>query len=205
MADLDKRAKRSAAAKKGWETRKKNMSPQARRSAAAKKGWETRRRKMSPQERRQRAAKKGWETRRRKTPEFQRRSQAAKKGWEKRRVADRAFAVLQQVREEIENWEPEASWSNTLTANKEQDVTTVRSLLEGAIERDGEKAVAMRLENNAEHVLSAIATVLYDSNQERVDSAVAAFANVINERALTAEESADLEDLLEDLLWFSEQ
>jgi hypothetical protein len=48
---------RSEAARKGWETRRKNQ-----RSEAAKKGWETRRKN---EEKKQAAVKKGVETRRR--------------------------------------------------------------------------------------------------------------------------------------------
>ena len=36
-------ANRSLAAKKGWETRRKNIALKEKRSLAAKKGWETRR------------------------------------------------------------------------------------------------------------------------------------------------------------------
>lgn len=78
-------SKRSAAAKKGWETRRRNAEA-ARRSAAAKKGWETRRQKE-----RQRAA------------EHAKRSAAAKKGWETRRRREREKAKVAKITS-IEQW-----------------------------------------------------------------------------------------------------
>lgn len=49
---MPKDRKRSAAAKKGWETRRKNAKPEKQydRSAAAKKGWQTRRAKQQARE-----------------------------------------------------------------------------------------------------------------------------------------------------------
>lgn len=41
------KAKRTASAKKGWETRRKNEEAKKARSEAAKKGWETRRAKQA--------------------------------------------------------------------------------------------------------------------------------------------------------------
>lgn len=73
-------AKRSAAARKGAETRKRNAE-HAKRSAAAKKGWQARRAAQTEAARRKQArseaARKGWEHRKR--------SAAARKGWETRR------------------------------------------------------------------------------------------------------------------------
>jgi len=88
---------RSAAARKGWETRRRKQATAERRSLAAKKGWETRRRKQALAERRKRslAAKKGWETRRRRQAMIAGRQTAG-------RQTDRRERALDD--EEFEEW-----------------------------------------------------------------------------------------------------
>lgn len=100
----ESRSKRSAAAKKGWRTRrrdegrprKKNPESRSERSQAAKRGWKTRRsdglahvRHKNPETRSQRsaAAKRGWAGHRSDYMGDESRAQrsaAAKKGWQGR-------------------------------------------------------------------------------------------------------------------------
>lgn len=62
-AELEKAKRRSAAAKKGWETRKRKTQA---RKLAAQRAAETRKRKKLDQQRRSEAAKLGWKKRRQK-------------------------------------------------------------------------------------------------------------------------------------------
>lgn len=126
--------RRSAAAKRGWETRR---AEEKKRARAAKKGWETRRAKQ--------AAPKPPKAKRRKTPAerpeepffpappqtpeelaFWKRSQAAKAGWERRRerlaiqeeAAAEDFVPIDELPEDfgISIYEREAKYPNVARA-----------------------------------------------------------------------------------------
>ena len=149
-------------------------------------------------------AVKAHEAAKKQTAAWQKRSAAAKKGWETRRTIDRGMKVIKSLQEMIANWTPEKHWSDMTAAAKRDDKNTLQSLLNGAIQRDGEKEVAKRLEQNADQNLNNANVILYDSDDDRVDFALAAISSVINGQALTAKESAELSEEMEDLFGFYE-
>lgn len=177
------------------------------RSAAAKKGWKTRRenlkQKQTPQERRSAAAKKGWETRRRKAPEFQRRSAAAKKGWETRRRKKKeeeggpvqSDQVLQAVLKLIADWEPDDNWKSETITRKREDKNELARVLSDEISSSGRDVVARRLEENPES-LEYANTVLYAYEDRETSTAFAKFVAVLRGRPLTVDESKKINEAL---------
>lgn len=186
----------------------RSMTPEFQaRSAAAKKGWKTRRenlkQKQTPQERRSAAAKKGWETRRRKTPEFQRRSAAAKKGWDTRRRKNteeqggpvQSDQVLQAVLKLIFDWEPDDDWKPVTVERKRNDKDDLARVLADEISSSGRDVVARRLEENPES-LEYANKVLYAYEDRETTSAFARFVSVLRGRTLTVNESKDINEAL---------
>ena len=177
-----------------------------KRSAAASKGWKTRRARereaMTPQQRRSAAAKKGWQTRKKNSPEYQRRSAAARKGWETRRRRktgdeggpNRVDTCLKNLYSMIDNWTPQTTWSEKMKEAKQHDKDTLASIINGAIQEVGYWETARRLEENAEDALSSANVVLYDSDDDHVDHAMNRVVEIIRGRALTAAEAKNLED-----------
>ena len=177
------------------------------RSAAAKKGWKTRRenlkQKQTPQERRSAAAKKGWETRRRKTPEFQRRSAAAKKGWETRRRKKmeeqggpvQSDQVLQAVLKLIADWEPDDKWKSETIERKRENKNELARVLADEIASAGRDVVARRLEEHPES-LEYANTVLYAYEDRETSAAFAKFVAVLRGRPLTVDESKKINEAL---------
>lgn len=177
-----------------------------KRSAAASKGWQTRRARereaMTPQQRRSAAAKKGWETRKKNSPEYQRRSAAARKGWETRRRRktddeggpNRVDTCLKNLYSMIDNWTPQTTWSEKMKEAKQHDKDTLASIIDGAIQEVGYWETARRLEENAEDALSSANVVLYDSDDDHVDHAMNRVVEIIRGRALTAAEAKKLEE-----------
>lgn len=201
LTEAQKHKIRVAAAKKAAQTRRANIPEAVKKAKAAEKRARTmeKKRKAAMEEAYQRnlAAKK-------QTAAWQKRSAAAKKGWETRRAIDRGMKVIKSLQEMISNWTPEKHWSDMTAAAKRDDKNTLQSLLNGAIQRDGEKEVARRLEQNADLNLNNANVILYDSDDDRVDFALAAISSVINGQALTAKESTELSEEMEDLMNFYE-
>ena len=197
LTDEEKKIKRSLAAKKAAQTRSFNKTAAGKRSAAAKKGWQTRKAKMTQAEKRSAAAKKAAKTRRSKTPEFKRRSEAAKKGWETRRVIARGTKVIEEIKNIIDNWQPEPQWSDATIAKKEEDKNELKALFDQQIETQDEKTVAIKLEKVAEQAVKWAETICYDSDDERTDNAFNLFAEAIKGSPLNAEEAKALEDQAE--------
>ena len=103
-----RKGKRAAnAAKKGWETRRKNAEAAAKKKRAApprkarapnaaQKGWETRRKNAEASAKKKRAAnRKRAATLARKASEKARRGEASKRGHERRRARERAQIALE--------------------------------------------------------------------------------------------------------------
>lgn len=180
-----------------------------KRSAAAAKGWETRRAnqraRMTAFERRSAAAKKGWETRRKRNPEYQRRSAAAKKGWATRKRNEieqqggpkRSDLVLRAFYDKISSWYPEPHWSEGMTMKKSMDKETLRSLMATAVQQEGYEEVAKRLEEEEFYSLDAANVILYDSDDDKVDQAFANIFQIVYNRAMTSEESKRVADAAE--------
>ena len=76
----------------------------------------------------------------------------------------KSYVVLQQLRDLIDSWTPDARWSSELTGLKNQDKKLLENALNFAIERDGLEAVAQRCESNADTIISIANSILYQSS-----------------------------------------
>ena len=73
----------------------------------------------------------------------------------------KAHRVLRTVREMLANWAPDPRWTQPLVNIKEAAKNSVESILEGAINRLGEKQVAYNLEKRAKEVVKLVEDIIY--------------------------------------------
>lgn len=73
----------------------------------------------------------------------------------------KAKRVLRTVREMLNSWAPDPRWTKPLADIKENAKNSVESILEGAINRLGEKQVAYNLEKNAKEVIKLVEEIIY--------------------------------------------
>ena len=115
-------------------------------------------------------------------------------------------SVLNWVREEINRWTPDPNWSKHLTQTKINEMNVLERILNSQIEKDGEAAVAQRLEANAELVKSMVYEVMfssggtrkdYDSARDRVNCNLVGFASLLKGEPLTADEARDYTDIMD--------
>lgn len=104
--------------------------------------------------------------------------------------------ILSTIREYINNWSPSSLWTDWFAKTKEKDKNLLETLLNAAISRDGEEAVAQRLQENAEQVLEIAYGVLYDSGGKEgrgnINADLVRFTAIIMGRPLTQHESEEL-------------
>ena len=182
---------RSAASKKGWQTRKSKKEYysaeqiQARREASRKSTATRANREYEPEE-------------------------ATKYIERSKLVMDRIESELNRLnyelfKEEIDNWDADMlNVSDELKNIKRNDYNTIHSIFYGAIARDGEDAVAMRIEANAPAIIDALVSVLWDSGskakismKEEFQGKVAEITRILNGGMLTQKESYDVTNISE--------
>lgn len=122
-------------------------------------------------------------------------------------TSDEATNILNVVQEYIDQWTPSEHWSDWFADAKSKDVNILRNILEGAIEQEGEGAIAERLEDNADILIQLMSKIMYDSgDSEDSDKepgrssnnrAVVEFSNILLGRSLTMKESIRLTQLSE--------
>ena len=174
------------------------------RSASSKKGWQTRKSSKeynSPQQiqRRREASRKAAATRygREYVPE------------EITEYINRSDVVIQNMtseinrvtfdmfKSELDSYDSSSlNVSSTLQGIKQRDYLTIKNIFDGAIARDGEDAVAMRIEAAGEDIINALISVLYDSGdkakisqKEEFQAKVNEISRILNGSALSIPES----------------
>lgn len=107
--------------------------------------------------------------------------------------------ILDQVREQIDKWDADIffdTYSDYFKKVKTQDKKILNNILEGAINRDGEDAVAARLEANSVEILEIIQFVLYASGgktgREETQMRLVRFAQLLQGGQLSPEENKAL-------------
>lgn len=107
--------------------------------------------------------------------------------------------ILNQVREQIDKWDADIffdTYSDYFKKVKTQDKKILNNILEGAISRDGEDAVAARLEANSVEILEIIQFVLYASGgktgREETQMRLVRFAQLLQGGQLSPEENKAL-------------
>lgn len=115
---------------------------------------------------------------------------------------DRGFKVYTRILEMYASLPTEYTWKGEiLKAQYEWHIQYANALmqtLEDVIADDGFMAVMRRIDKEAEHIDILAQTIMYDSNESNVRSALTQFVTLINGKTtLTAEEAQTLNDIIE--------
>lgn len=105
--------------------------------------------------------------------------------------------VLTQVEKIIDNYDGNSQWGEYMTARKNRDHQILKRIFFGALARDGRRAVAKRLQANANRVIDIVNQALYASDQNTINFAMAAFARILKNEALTMQEAIEIQDASE--------
>lgn len=174
---------RSAASKKGWAKRKSSKvyySPQQiqnRREASRKAAATRYGREYVPEE----------------ITEYVNRSDVVIQNM----TSEISRVTFDMFKSELDSYDSSSlNVSSTLQGIKQRDYLTIKNIFEGAIARDGEDAVAMRIEAAGEDIINALISVLYDSGdkakisqKEEFQAKVNEISRILNGSALSIPES----------------
>lgn len=105
--------------------------------------------------------------------------------------------VLTQVEKIIDNYDGNSQWGEYMTVRKNRDHQILKRIFFGALARDGRRAVAKRLQANANRVIDIVNQALYASDQNTINFAMAAFARILKNEALTMQEAIEIQDASE--------
>lgn len=105
--------------------------------------------------------------------------------------------VLTQVEKIIDNYDGNRQWGEYMAARKNRDHQILKRIFFGALARDGRRAVAKRLQANANRVIDIVNQALYASDQNTINFAMAAFARILKNEALTMQEAIEIQDASE--------
>lgn len=119
--------------------------------------------------------------------------------------------VLENIEQTINQWTPNSNWTPTFAKIKEGDKNIVKSMLEGAISRDGRDAVAKRLESMATRINELLEEIMYGSgskehhlgtgrNQVNID--LVQLSSIINGRSLTPQEAIAVQAQVDEYQYF---
>lgn len=124
------------------------------------------------------------------------------------------------VQDEINGWQPEENWSDYFRRVKEGHRNmAIQILTEGISSGEGfdgigtgktfqagDIVVAKRLEEeSASQILDMIQTILYSSNEDRVNIELTNFATYVKGASLSAEESKYIQDRMESIYYGAEE
>lgn len=87
--------------------------------------------------------------------------------------------ILTHAEDALSNWRPQENWTVSMKTLKIRHHNTLEMMLRGAINREGREAVAKRCEENADYFIDNVNTVLYDSDEAKVNSAMGEISRVI--------------------------
>lgn len=113
--------------------------------------------------------------------------------------------VYDNVMEELDKWEPMDKWTKYFKQKKEHDKNVIKSVIEGAIQRDGLQEVAQRLEDHAIEINELLQEILYGSGGGDINKSgrininlkITRLAQIIIGRTLTTTENKDLTEQAE--------
>ena len=154
LTEYERKIKRSEAAKRGWETRRRKAEARQKRSEAAKRGWETRRRNAE--------LAKGNLTIKPPTQKQLKRSKQSKK------AVTQGDLIYKGIIERINEIANEYSTETAARFHAEMGVR-LKLMLENQIRVQGYESTMLKIEANAEAMLANIDVILYDSDQDRIE------------------------------------
>ena len=121
--------------------------------------------------------------------------------------------ILSKMQQVIESWSAQLDWSSgksarTLDKIKQQDVDTIKTMLEGAIQQYGEKAVLNNIKKNSKQISDILERALYggytsnrntfDNARQQMDHDFVTFAELLKGEPLTSDEVIKWTDLMEE-------
>ena len=150
----------------------------------------------------------------------QERSIAARKGAETKRwkkfggLPSDFGKIIAEIRRKIDEWQPLEEWvshkgdkpeDSAFTKVKKRDKNKLQAMLDMAIAQEGARAVAARLEANAEMANTLATQILYGGSGDKTDfnymqGELAGFARILLGRNLSTQESIALEQQIESFM-----
>lgn len=115
--------------------------------------------------------------------------------------------VIENLMAEIDRWDPSGKWTTEFEGIKEKDKNKLKNILQGAINVQGKKAVARRIQENAEILQALFAEILYGSGsveyhlgtgRQQVQLDLQRVATIIQGRSMTPEESINFMTAMEE-------
>lgn len=105
--------------------------------------------------------------------------------------------VLTQVEKIIDNYDGNSHWGEYMAVRKNRDYQILKRIFFGALGRDGRRTVAKRLQANANRIIDIVNQALYASDQNTINFAMAAFARILKNEALTMQEAIEIQEASE--------
>lgn len=113
------------------------------------------------------------------------------------RLPRQSELVLDSVRELIERWQPKSQWSERFQQIKQNDKNILLNLLNGAINENGEEAVAKNLAHHAMRIKDLTWEIIYGASGDKKDgvqSELVEFATILKGSSLSREQAEELQD-----------
>lgn len=116
--------------------------------------------------------------------------------------------ILSKIQQIIDSWDTQINWSDNLAGIKKQDVNTIKTMLNGAIQQYGEKAVLNNIKKNSKQISDILERALYggytsnkktfESGRQQMDHDFVTFAELLKGEPLTSDEVIKWTDLMEE-------
>lgn len=120
------------------------------------------------------------------------------------------LSYLDSLAQELTDYKPSSILSERLQQLKEADATTLQTILDNAIARDGREAVARRLNDNAGTLKDLVQSVLYDSGsksnrtgRDGFQVKVNEIARIINGSAMSLDDTKEISQIFDKLQQFN--
>lgn len=125
------------------------------------------------------------------------------------RNAREDLSFLDSVSNELKEYKPSSELSERLQQLKEADATTLETILDNAIARDGKEAVARRLNETAGEFKELMQSILYDSGSKSNQTGREGFqvkvnnlARIINGAAMSLDDTKEISGIFDRLQRF---
>lgn len=125
------------------------------------------------------------------------------------RIADTGYkinqgtAVYNAAQQEIDSWSGSPYWNEWFTQRRYEEVERMQRMIQSSIRTYGFGGAMKAIGTQAEDFARAVDIICYDSNQERIRVAFNTLAEILKGSALTAEEGADMDVLMDATVGYS--
>lgn len=125
------------------------------------------------------------------------------------RIADTGYKINQgtaaynAAQQEIDSWSGSPYWNEWFTQRRYEEVERMQRMIQSSIRTYGFGGAMKAIGSQAEDFARAVDIICYDSNQERIRVAFNTLAEILKGSALTAEEGADMDVLMDATVGYS--